>query len=90
MLVLPHDGGTRDPLLAGPLWRSGQTRRACYSDDLSGCAAPSSRVGGARDVLTWIVLGLTVWLAIGVLTARLLGVMVGDEDDQDLTTGSCA
>ena len=72
------------------LTRSWPTWRACYSDDLSGCAAPSSRVGGARDVLTWVVLVLTAWLAIGVLTATLFGALVGDEDDQDLTTGSCA
>jgi hypothetical protein len=39
-------------------------------------AAPSSRVGGARDVLTWIVLGLTAWLAIGVLAATLFGALV--------------
>jgi hypothetical protein len=28
------------------------------------------------DVLTWIVLGLTAWLAIGVLTATLFGALV--------------
>jgi hypothetical protein len=40
-----------------------------------------------RDVLTWIVLGLTAWLAIGVLTAQLFGALVSgpDEDDPDLT-----
>jgi len=39
-----------------------------------------------RDVLTWIVLGLTVWLAIGVLTARLFGAFISgpEQDDQDL------
>jgi hypothetical protein len=43
-----------------------------------------------RDVLTWLVLGLIVWLAIRVLTARLFGAFVGDADDQELTTGSRA
>jgi hypothetical protein len=42
--------------------------------------------------LTWIMPGLTAWLAIGVLTANLFGALVEewDEDDQDLTTGSRA
>jgi hypothetical protein len=43
-----------------------------------------------RDVLAWIVPVLTVWLAIGVLTARLFGALVTDEDDQELTEGSRA
>ena len=43
-----------------------------------------------RDVLAWIVPVLTVWLAIGVLTARLFGALVSDEDDQELTKGSRA
>ena len=43
-----------------------------------------------RDVLTWIVLGLTAWLAIGVLTARLFGALAGDEDDQELPKGGRA
>ena len=43
-----------------------------------------------RDVLAWIVPVLTVWLAIGVLTARLFGALVTDEDDQELTKGSRA
>ena len=45
--------------------------------------------------MSWIVLGLTAWLAIGVLTARLFGAFVSgnrhwwerDEDDQELTKG---
>jgi hypothetical protein len=43
-----------------------------------------------RDVLTWFVLGLTAWLAIGVLTASLFGALAGgqDEDDQESTKGS--
>ena len=43
-----------------------------------------------RDVLTWFVLGLTAWLAIGVLTASLFGALAGgqDEDDQEPTKGS--
>ena len=40
-----------------------------------------------RDVLTWIVLGLTAWLAIGMLTARLIGALARDEDDQELPKG---
>jgi hypothetical protein len=43
-----------------------------------------------RDVLAWIVPVLTVWLAIGVLTARLFGALVTDEDDQEVTEGSRA
>ena len=43
-----------------------------------------------RDVLTWFVLGLTYWLAIGVLTAKLFGAIIGDADDRELTTGSRA
>jgi hypothetical protein len=43
-----------------------------------------------RDVLIWIVLGLTAWLAIGVLTARLFGALAGDEDDQELPKGGRA
>jgi len=34
----------------------------------------------SRDVLTWIVLGLTVWLGIGVLTASLFGALVGTSE----------
>jgi hypothetical protein len=42
-----------------------------------------------RDVLTWIVLSLTAWLAIGVLAARLFGALLGaqEEDDQELMKG---
>ena len=43
---------------------------------LSAVPPRQSRVGGARDVLTWIVFGLTAWLAIGVLTASLFGAVV--------------
>jgi hypothetical protein len=32
------------------------------------------------DVLTWIVLGLTAWLAIGVLTATLFGALVSTSE----------
>jgi hypothetical protein len=38
--------------------------------------APAALSEVPRDVLTWIVLGLTAWLAIGVLTARLFGALV--------------
>jgi hypothetical protein len=34
-----------------------------------------------RDVLTWIALGLTIWLYVGALTAQLFGAVVMDEDD---------
>jgi hypothetical protein len=39
----------------------------------------------------WLALGLTAWLAIGVLTASLFGAMVSepDEDDQEVPTGGC-
>jgi hypothetical protein len=33
-----------------------------------------------RDVLIWIVLGLTAWLAIGVLTATLFGALVSTSE----------
>jgi hypothetical protein len=36
---------------------------------------------------TWIMLGLMIWLGIGVLTARVFGAFVSDEDDQDLAKG---
>ena len=50
-------------------------------------ARPSNVLEMPRDVLTWIVLGLVAWLAIGVLTAILFGEFVGgpDQDDQELT-----
>ena len=50
-------------------------------------ARPSNVLEMPRDVLTWIVLGLVAWLAIGVLTAILFGAFVGgpDQDDQELT-----
>ena len=40
-----------------------------------------------RDVLTWVVLCLAAWLAIGVLAAKLFGAFASrpDADDQDLT-----
>jgi len=50
---------------------------------------PAFSVGGARNVLTWLILGLAVWLSVGALTAQLFGAFVAgglhsrerDEDD---------
>jgi hypothetical protein len=42
------------------------------------------------------MLGLMIWLGIGVLVARVFGAFIGrrwwerDEDDQDLATGGSA
>jgi hypothetical protein len=35
-----------------------------------------------RDVLTWIALVLTAWLAIGVLTANLFGALVSTAESE--------
>jgi hypothetical protein len=46
-----------------------------------------STVGGARNVLTSLAVGLTIWLYVGALTAQLFGAFVSgghwdlDEDD---------
>ena len=52
------------------------------------CAIAALPVGGARNVLTLLAVGLTTWLYIGVLTARLVGAFVNvgrqsweEEDD---------
>ena len=59
---------------------SGPTRSTCYGDS---CSRPAFSVGGARNVLTWLMFGLAVWLSVGVLMAQLL--FGADEDDRDTT-----
>jgi hypothetical protein len=55
---------------------------------------PAFSVRGARNVLTWLVFGLAVWLSVGALMAQLFGAFVTggqhsserDEDDQDASS----
>jgi hypothetical protein len=50
-------------------------------------ALSRSSVGGARNVLTLLAVGLTIWLCVGAPTAQLFGAFVNgarwdrDEDD---------
>jgi hypothetical protein len=69
LLVAQHgsDGRTDDPATPTP------TRRQVLRWLLRDCPALSEV---PRDVLTWIVLGLPAWLAIGVLAAQLFGAFV--------------
>jgi len=50
----------------------GPTRRACYITVTLAVALPVPCRRLPRDVLTWLMFGLVVWLGIGVLTARLV------------------
>jgi hypothetical protein len=75
------------------LRRSGPTRSACYGNS---CARLAFAVRGARNVLTWLMFGLAIWLAVGALTAQLFGAFVSggcrswerDEDDQDASSST--
>ena len=66
--------------------RPGPTRSACYGNSY---VRPAFAVRGARNVLTWLIIGLAVWLSVGALTAQLFGAFVAgglhsrerDEDD---------
>ena len=54
------------------------------------CATAALSVGGARNVLTLLAVGLTIWLYIGVLAAQLVGAFVNvgqqsREDEDDLS-----
>jgi hypothetical protein len=58
------------------------------------CARRAFAVRGARNVLTWIILGVAVWLSVGALMAQLFGALVScghhsseqDEEDQDASS----
>jgi hypothetical protein len=72
---------------------SGPTPSAYY---VNSCSGPAFSVGGSRNVLTWLILGLAVWLSVGALTAQLFGAFVSgtrrsgerDEDDRDVSSST--
>jgi hypothetical protein len=43
----------------------------------------ASSVGGDRNVLTWLMFGLAVWLSVGALAAQLFGALILDDEDLD-------
>jgi hypothetical protein len=77
----------RAPPIATIAGRAGALNRIGACDRATPARPGCSSVGGARNVLMLLAVGLTIWLYIGVLTAQLFGAFVSgsrrdrDEDD---------